>query len=156
MSRKLTTQDSNDRPILLTGLKRTGLLAAFSGTNSDTMNYHQGNTKKYFVDLSSGGSVDQASWSAAKTAAGLLSLELKTNEGDIIGSEGAKRFEAPANGGQLIPSDSVTTYWEYCFSSSLPTTGTGSIIGKHMVRGKRRGRRKERGGGGRGRWGATR
>jgi hypothetical protein len=141
VSRKLTTKDSNDRPILLTGLKRTGLLAAFSGTNSDAMNYHQGNTKKYFVDLSSGGSVTQASWSAAKSTAGLLSIELKFNEGDIIAGDPAQSFQGPTDGGQLIPSDSVTTYWEYCFSSSLPTT----LTGKHMVRGKRRGRR--------GRWG---
>eukprot|EP00930_Biecheleria_cincta_P083698 TRINITY_DN7321_c1_g1_i8.p1 TRINITY_DN7321_c1_g1~~TRINITY_DN7321_c1_g1_i8.p1 ORF type:complete len:586 (-),score=69.76 TRINITY_DN7321_c1_g1_i8:680-2389(-) len=114
VSRKLLTEDSNDRPILLTGLLRNGLLAAFG--SSDSLTYHGTNKVKFTVNLNTGAAANQVDWSAAKAADSSLSfIELKANEGSspTPGTTG-RSYKAPQSGGQLLDT-SRTMYWEYCF-----------------------------------------
>ena len=91
VSRKLTTEDSNDHPLLLTGLKRTGILAAHGSDSPDyagSPTYHGATKAKIFVDLdSNAGAVGQAEWSAAKLSdATKASFELRANEASTPGS----------------------------------------------------------------------
>ena len=135
VSRKLLTEDSNDRPILASGgLKRQGILAAFGPNGSDDASayaYHGANKFKFYLDLTSGAAVDQASWSARKAAdAALSSFSLKANEGAVPASGAARDdFRAPEAGtGQSIPT-ARTAYYEYCF----PTQAAWAAAGKYLV-----------------------
>jgi dopamine beta-monooxygenase len=137
VSRKLTTEDSNDRPILLSGgLKTQGLLAAYGSDGDDdpaTYSHHGANKYKYKLDLNSGTPGDQPSWSAAKLATADLSFfELKANEGTAGTPDGtdagfAKTFVGPQAGGQLIP-EARTTYNEYCFPADAAWGQTGKFM----------------------------
>lgn len=104
-SRKLTTNDSNDRPILLSGLTKTGLIFAYgAGDDHASYTYHSSNRAKVYVNLGSGGDAGQAAWSAAKKAnADLSSIELKANEGSVPTGTPAQTFRGPEPGGQQLP-----------------------------------------------------
>jgi hypothetical protein len=135
VSRALTTEDSNDRPILLSGLTKTGLLFAYGPINGATgdYSYHGANKIKVYVDLSSGADAGQTAWSAAHAANAAMSyIDLKANEGVVPTGTPSKSFRAPVAGGQAIPT-TRTTYWEYCFTTSAAWDHTKNMVAFESV-----------------------
>ena len=79
ISRSFTTEDSNDRPILLTGLKTTSLLLAWG--SGDTLSYHGSNRVMVKVDLSTGKSAEKDNFVARLNATpGMSFIDLHFND----------------------------------------------------------------------------
>jgi hypothetical protein len=118
ISRKFLTDDANDHPILLTGLKKTTLLLAF-GT-SDTLAYHNTHRVKLIIDLSSGVSTNKAHFVARLNATpGMSYIDLRFNNATAPFANGVDdRFKAPDAGGREILTVDRTAYWDYCFTTA--------------------------------------
>ena len=139
MSRKFTTEDSNDRPILLTGLKQTSLLFAFGA--EDTLAYHSNNRVKKKVDLSTGTSGEKEAFVARlESTAGMSYIDLRFNAATTPSQANGintdinidPSYRVPASGGREILSNSRTEYWEYCFATSSHP-GWSAHAGKALV-----------------------
>ena len=118
ISRKFLTNDTNDRPILLTGLKRTTLLLAFGA--SDALAYHNADRVKLMLDLSTGASADKAAFVARLNATeGMSYIDLRFNEATAPSVNGVSsdRFKTPDAGGREILTTDRTNYWDYCFTT---------------------------------------
>ncbi len=140
-SRSLSTQDSNDHPILLESIKRLTLLCAY-GTGDDYSSYAMHSTKartKYPIDLSSGGSVNQKSWRAEKmNDANIMTIDLRAAGQSETGAvtkqiSGLSNSQPPAPGGHPLPT-TRTAYHEFCYPVSENSAWTQAFRdGKWMV-----------------------
>merc|ERR1719197_2122898 len=126
-SRAFTTGDSNDRPLITTGLRKQSLLFAYGSCDTLASCPHSlasGHKKKMFIDLTTGEGADMSHFTARLAATpGYSFVDLHFNNAsynaNIQGNKNTVYKQPEKTGGkEILLANQRTMYWEYCFPRS--------------------------------------
>merc|ERR1719197_1087942 len=125
-SRAFTTGDSNDRPLITTGLRKQSLLFAYGSCDTLASCPHSlatGHKKKMFIDLATGDGADMSHFTARLAAtSGYSFVDLHFNNAsynaNIQGISKPQYKQPDAGGKEILDASTRTMYWEYCFARS--------------------------------------